>query len=466
MPGTYAFPKYEAYCVPDYFLSDWMNEFWDRRDDVCDDYRFVYIGPKGSWTPFHTDVFKSYSWSANICGRKKWIMFPPGAEEHLKDKLGHLPFDVNSDDLADIDKYPFTSKATKRFEIYQEAGEIIFVPSGWFHQVTNVEDTISINHNWSNGCNIDLCWHYLMTSMSAVQQEISDCRDMEGWAEQCQLILRANNGMDYDEFYRFLYTVANCRINTLHEHKTGDQTKQCCQGHPESQHQDHPESQHQDHPESQHQDHPESQHQDHPESQHQDHPESQHQDHPESQHQDHPESQHQDHPESQHQDHPESQHQDNPESQHQDHPESQHQDHPESQHQDHPESQHQDHPESQHQDHPESQHQDNPESQHQDHPESQHQDHPESQHQDHPQSLHQDRPQSRYQDHPQSEHQDCSQSYLNQLVFDLLEIKNVVFTMKRNKEFLQLDFEQFTVRPKALMKSIEDATDDYMSKLN
>lgn len=29
-------------------------------------------------TPFHADVFRSFSWSANICGRKKWIFYPPG----------------------------------------------------------------------------------------------------------------------------------------------------------------------------------------------------------------------------------------------------------------------------------------------------------------------------------------------------------------------------------------------------
>ena len=29
-------------------------------------------------TPFHADVFQSYSWSANICGTKKWWLFPPG----------------------------------------------------------------------------------------------------------------------------------------------------------------------------------------------------------------------------------------------------------------------------------------------------------------------------------------------------------------------------------------------------
>ena len=45
------FPEYEAYDVPPFFRSDWMNEFWDGQDD-SDDYRFVYIGPKGSWYVF------------------------------------------------------------------------------------------------------------------------------------------------------------------------------------------------------------------------------------------------------------------------------------------------------------------------------------------------------------------------------------------------------------------------------
>ena len=65
-------------------------------------------------------------------------IFSPGEEEYLKDKLGHLPFDVNSEELINVDKYPSVLKVRKKFEIYQEAGEIIFVPSGWYHQVTNV----------------------------------------------------------------------------------------------------------------------------------------------------------------------------------------------------------------------------------------------------------------------------------------------------------------------------------------
>lgn len=40
-------PSYDFYDVPFYFASDWLNEF--LIDMGRDDYRFIYIGPKGTW---------------------------------------------------------------------------------------------------------------------------------------------------------------------------------------------------------------------------------------------------------------------------------------------------------------------------------------------------------------------------------------------------------------------------------
>ena len=39
-------PNYEAYQTPEIFLSDWLNEHCLSRSES--DYRFVYMGPKGS----------------------------------------------------------------------------------------------------------------------------------------------------------------------------------------------------------------------------------------------------------------------------------------------------------------------------------------------------------------------------------------------------------------------------------
>ncbi|XP_032634811.1 2-oxoglutarate and iron-dependent oxygenase JMJD4 isoform X2 [Chelonoidis abingdonii] len=167
-------------------------------------------------TPFHADVFRSYSWSANICGKKKWLLYPPRQEEYLRDRHGNLPFDVTAPGLQDSSIYPRYAQSCPPVEIIQEAGEIVFIPSGWHHQVYNLEDTISINHNWVNGCNVAIMWSFLQDELAAVQREISEWRDtMEDWHLQCQVIMKSCTGINYKEFYNFLKVIAENRISVL-----------------------------------------------------------------------------------------------------------------------------------------------------------------------------------------------------------------------------------------------------------
>ncbi|KAI4464775.1 arginine demethylase and lysyl-hydroxylase jmjd [Holotrichia oblita] len=197
------FPEDKFYEVPVYFSSDWLNEFLCENKE--DDYRFVYMGPVGTWTPFHADVFTSYSWSINICGQKKWILLPPGEENKLKDGLGNLPYNLERISLHDCNY----------FEIIQNTNEAIFVPSRWYHQVWNMKDTISINHNWINGCNINSVRQSLENHLVSVEKEIEDCQDMENFQEHCQVMLKASFGLDFSKFYQFLKYIALKRINFL-----------------------------------------------------------------------------------------------------------------------------------------------------------------------------------------------------------------------------------------------------------
>lgn len=193
-------PYDNFYSVPIYFKSDWLNEYLiaTKRDD----YRFVYMGPKRTWTPFHADVFKSYSWSVNIIGKKRWIFLPPGEEQHLKDKFGNLPHEIINIPLN-----------CKHYNIIQEAGDAIFVPSGWYHQVVNLEDTISINQNWLNGCNINLMYLDMQKHLEEVKDEIDDCKGDSDFEEQCQIVLKASYGMDFKEFLHFISWIAETRLN-------------------------------------------------------------------------------------------------------------------------------------------------------------------------------------------------------------------------------------------------------------
>ncbi|XP_033055355.1 2-oxoglutarate and iron-dependent oxygenase JMJD4 isoform X4 [Trachypithecus francoisi] len=194
------FPVEDVFTLPVYFSSDWLNEFWDALD--VDDYRFVYAGPAGSWSPFHADIFRSFSWSVNVCGRKKWLLFPPGQEEALRDRHGNLPYDVTSPALCDTHLHPRSQLAGPPLEITQEAGEMVFVPSGWHHQVHNLDDTISINHNWVNGFNLANMWCFLQQELCAVQEEV---------------IMRSCSGINFEDFYHFLKVIAEKRLLVLRE---------------------------------------------------------------------------------------------------------------------------------------------------------------------------------------------------------------------------------------------------------
>lgn len=215
---TRDFPTYGPYTTPKYFSSDWLNEYWDLRTDVKDDFRFVYMGPKGSWTPLHTDVFKSYSWSANICGRKLWYLFPPRESQVNKGKKNKLPCDVNTlleESVKDAAEAPNLLKEGKNaayLKVIQNPGEIIFVPSNWYHQVHNLDDTISINHNFLNACNVKIVMINLMAALIDVQEEIAAFQDTDGFQEHCQAMLRAHFGMNVADFCAMLEAILRRRI--------------------------------------------------------------------------------------------------------------------------------------------------------------------------------------------------------------------------------------------------------------
>ncbi|CAN4086007.1 unnamed protein product [Withania somnifera] len=221
------YPEYIAYRTPTGFSDDWLNFYLDKfrmhndpdtyseRNEIsCSDYRFVYMGSKGTWTPLHADVFRSYSWSANVCGKKQWYFLSPS--QH------HLVFDRNMKSsvyniFADVpqSKFPGFEKAIW-WECTQEENEVIFVPSGWYHQVHNLEDTISINHNWFNGYNLSWVWDLLLKDYNEASEYIEDLKGCDDFEELCQRNLAANTGMNFFDFFIFIVRFAFANVVLLH----------------------------------------------------------------------------------------------------------------------------------------------------------------------------------------------------------------------------------------------------------
>ncbi|CAG8601382.1 9321_t:CDS:2, partial [Ambispora gerdemannii] len=234
-----AFPEYDAYEIPSIFKDDWMNEFWLSHTN--DDYRFVYMGGDRTFTPLHCDVYHSYSWSSNICGTKKWTLFPPGQESLFKDNLGNMIYDVrhhidedhdlniNNEEKDIISKNQFPNfKKAHRIIVCQNAGETLFVPSSWYHMVENIGDCISINHNWAQSTAFPFLYESLNTDLAEVEYAIRDLKsemsELE-FVESCQRLLLINSGWDWIVFWRLISCVSRRLIKIYHDiHENNSKT--------------------------------------------------------------------------------------------------------------------------------------------------------------------------------------------------------------------------------------------------
>ena len=82
----------------------------------------------------------------------------------------------------------------------QHTGDAIFVPAGWHHQVLNLEDTLSLNHNWLNAHSLHWTWDMLRRDYDEAVAAIEDCRELceEGEFEQlCQVLAHLNLDLDF-----------------------------------------------------------------------------------------------------------------------------------------------------------------------------------------------------------------------------------------------------------------------------
>ncbi|KAL7133646.1 hypothetical protein ABFS83_12G156200 [Erythranthe nasuta] len=141
------------YQVPKYFNEDLFSVLGDERPD----YRWIIIGPTGSGSSFHIDPNSTSAWNAVIMGSKKWVLFPPDMVPP-----GVFPSPDGAEVACPVsiiewfmNFYNATKSLKKRpVECVCKAGEVIFVPNGWWHLVINLEDSVAITQNFVSRRNL------------------------------------------------------------------------------------------------------------------------------------------------------------------------------------------------------------------------------------------------------------------------------------------------------------------------
>jgi len=144
----------QDYTVPAYFHS-WTDKFAPKFRPK---FLAFYIGPKNSASPLHIDILSTSAWNAVFRGAKLWVFYPP---EQSKLLYGGKVNPFN----PDPEKYPLFKQA-QGFYAIQQAGDLIFTPSNWWHAVFNMEHTISLTDNFINRSNIKIFLNSLPHSMA------------------------------------------------------------------------------------------------------------------------------------------------------------------------------------------------------------------------------------------------------------------------------------------------------------
>ncbi|KAF2281256.1 F-box domain-containing protein [Westerdykella ornata] len=138
-----------AYWPPDCFGEDLFDVLGDLRPDC----RWMIMGPKRSGSTFHKDPNATCAWNGVLTGSKYWLMFPSSPS------LPPPPGVILSEDHSEITsplsiaEYLLTFHALARRtpgcrEGVCYAGEVLHVPSGWFHLVLNLEDSLALTQNF------------------------------------------------------------------------------------------------------------------------------------------------------------------------------------------------------------------------------------------------------------------------------------------------------------------------------
>ncbi|KAL0483448.1 hypothetical protein AKO1_014781 [Acrasis kona] len=168
----------QDYQVPKYFEEDFFSCLEAERPN----YRWFLAGPAKSGATFHKDPNHTSAWNACVTGHKKWVMYPPhitppgvypsadGLEVTAPISIVEWFQNFYEDDRGDDDDEDGANQDGQNkdapIEFIQRPGDLVYVPTGWWHIVLNLEECIAVTHNFCNTHNIHNVSRFIRTKNS------------------------------------------------------------------------------------------------------------------------------------------------------------------------------------------------------------------------------------------------------------------------------------------------------------
>ncbi|CAI5761984.1 JmjC domain-containing protein [Podarcis lilfordi] len=119
-----------------------IPEYFEKEQFFSTVFRISSAGMQ-LWT--HYDVMDNFL--IQVTGKKKVVLYSPRDAPYLY--LSGTKSEVLDVDEPDLKKYPLFVKA-RRYECQLNAGDVLFIPALWFHNVTSEEFGVGVNVFWKH----------------------------------------------------------------------------------------------------------------------------------------------------------------------------------------------------------------------------------------------------------------------------------------------------------------------------
>ena len=176
--GLQAEGKNADYHPPACFGEDFFTILGEQRPD----HRWLIIGPERSGSTFHKDPNATSAWNAVVSGTKYWIMFPaatvpPGIYVSADQSEVTSPLSI-AEWLVNF--HAAARKVPGCMEGICGEGEVLHVPSGWWHLVVNLSPAIAITHNFIPWKHLGSALNFLKNKAGQVSGFRKDVEDAYG----------------------------------------------------------------------------------------------------------------------------------------------------------------------------------------------------------------------------------------------------------------------------------------------
>ncbi|ODV80012.1 Clavaminate synthase-like protein [Suhomyces tanzawaensis NRRL Y-17324] len=163
----------QEYEAPEIFKNDLFTIFNLENGQVnCrPDHAWLIVGPKRSGSTFHKDPNYTSAWNTALTGRKLWVMLPPditppgvGTDEEESEVTSPVG-------IAEWVMSGFFNDSLKIDECLIGVtfpGECMYVPSGWWHSVINLDDSVALTQNFVPSSKLPNALNFLKNKLAQI----------------------------------------------------------------------------------------------------------------------------------------------------------------------------------------------------------------------------------------------------------------------------------------------------------